>query len=84
MLSLRSQSWDIAQYPEISNQSFCTILGGSRVAYTKYIKISSTVKVLRIAAISNLYDIVICDKNSISKGTIQVDIHACGIHLSIQ
>ena len=32
--SLRSQSWDIAQYPEIANQSNCAILGGSRVAYT--------------------------------------------------
>ena len=32
--SLRSQSWDIARYPEIANQSNCTILGGSRVAYT--------------------------------------------------
>ena len=31
---LRSQSWDIAQYPEIAKQSNCTILGGSRVAYT--------------------------------------------------
>ena len=33
--SLRSQSWDIAQYPEIVNQSNCAILGGSRVACTK-------------------------------------------------
>ena len=30
--SLRSQSRDIAQYPEIANQSNCAILGGSRVA----------------------------------------------------
>ena len=34
MLSLRSQSWDIAQYPEIENQSNCAIIGGSRLAYT--------------------------------------------------
>ena len=33
ILSLRCQSWDIAQYPEIANQSNCAILGGSRVAY---------------------------------------------------
>ena len=33
---LRSQSWDIAQYSEITSQSNCAILGGSRVAYTKY------------------------------------------------
>ena len=32
--SLRSQSWDIAQYPKIANQSNCAILGGSHVAYT--------------------------------------------------
>ena len=32
--SLRSQSWDIAQYPMIANQSNCAILGGSRVGYT--------------------------------------------------
>ena len=31
---MRSQSWDIAQYPEIAIQTNCTILGGSRVAYT--------------------------------------------------
>ena len=28
--SLRSQSWDIAQYPGKKNQSNCAILGGSR------------------------------------------------------
>ena len=28
---LRSQSWDIAQYPEIANQSNCAIIGGSHV-----------------------------------------------------
>ena len=33
--SLRSKSRDIAQYPEIANQSNCAILGGSRVVYTK-------------------------------------------------
>ena len=32
--SLRSQSWDIAQYPEIVNQSNCATSGGSRVAHT--------------------------------------------------
>ena len=32
--SLRSQSRDIAQYPEIANQSNWAILGGSRVAHT--------------------------------------------------
>ena len=35
--SLRSQSWDIGQYPEIANQSHGAILGGSRVAYTNRI-----------------------------------------------
>ena len=33
ILSLRTQSWNIAQYPEIANQTKCAILGGSRVAY---------------------------------------------------
>jgi hypothetical protein len=33
--SLRSQSWVIAQYPEIQKQSDCAISGGSRVANTK-------------------------------------------------
>ena len=33
-MSLGSQSWDIAQYPQIANQSNCAILGGSHVAYT--------------------------------------------------
>ena len=37
--NLRSQSWDIAQYPEIANQSNCAILGGSRLTHTKYIYI---------------------------------------------
>ena len=36
ILSLKSQSWDIAQCPEIANQLNCAILGGSCVAYTKY------------------------------------------------
>ena len=31
--SLRSQSWDIAPYPEIANQSNCAILGGLHAAY---------------------------------------------------
>ena len=35
--SLRSQSWDIAQYPELAKQSNSAILGGSRVAYTKFV-----------------------------------------------
>ena len=38
--SLRSQSGDIAQYPEIANQSNCAILEGSRVAYTKSIYVN--------------------------------------------
>ena len=33
--SLRSQSWDIAKYPKIENQSNCAILGVPRLAYTK-------------------------------------------------
>ena len=33
--SLRSQSSDIAQYPEFANQSNRAVLGGSCVAYTK-------------------------------------------------
>ena len=32
--SLRSRSWDIAQYPKKANRSNCAILGGSRVAHT--------------------------------------------------
>ena len=37
--SLRSQTRDIAQYPQIANQSNCTTLGGSRVIslYISYI-----------------------------------------------
>ena len=35
VLSLRSQSRNIAQYPEIANQSNCATLGGSCVACTK-------------------------------------------------
>ena len=35
--SLRFQSCDIAQYPEIANQSNRPILGGSRVAYANSI-----------------------------------------------
>ena len=43
--SLRPQSWVIAQYPEIANQSNCAILGDLSVAYTNILYTGHTLKI---------------------------------------